>query len=72
MHVHEHDDHDCKKCKDKDKLVEEESDSSELDDDYDPDAVMKAPELETKQSSLKLQRKKTVMYPLKMTTKEKK
>lgn len=67
-----------KKLNDKEKLDEEEeekdedSDSSELPDDYDPDAVAKAPALEAKQSSIRLQKKKTVMFPLKMTAKEKK
>ena len=51
VHDHDHDDHDCQECKDKEKLEEEkaeDSDSSELPDDYDPDAVAQAPDLKTK------------------------
>jgi len=78
MHVHHHEhDHDCDECKDKDNLSKEEedaedSDSSELPDDYDPDAVTQVTSLKTKQSSIKLSRKKTVMYPLKLSKEEKK
>lgn len=49
----------------------DESDSSDLPDDYDPDAVTQISCLNKKKSSMKLNAKKTVVFPLKQTAKEK-
>ena len=76
-HVHDENEEICRKCHDHKTCEEkkhggEDSESSEMDDDYDPDAAgnSKAP-LVSKQSSIRLQKKKTVVFPVKMTKSEK-